>query len=135
MEFAGFELTPTTVRPCPRYLEAIQNFLTPHNITDVRSWFGLVNQVSYAFAATERMLPFRQLLKQGTRFIWTDQLDRLFQESKSLIINEIHKGVEIFDKTKPTCLDTDWCKEGIGFWLFAKHCTCSSSNPFCCKTG
>ena len=66
------------------------------------------------------MLPFRQV-KQGTRFIWTDQLDRLFQESKSLIINEIHKGVEIFDKTKPTCLATDWCKEGLGFWLFQKH--------------
>ena len=134
VEFAGFELTLTTVRPCPRYLEAIQNFPTP-NITDVRSWFGLVNQVSYAFAATERMLPFRRLLKPGTRFMWADELNLLFEESKSLIISEIRKGVEIFDKTKPTCLVTDWRKEGIGFWLFQKHCTCPSSKPFCCKTG
>jgi hypothetical protein len=81
------------------------------------------------------MLPFRNLLKPGTRFTWTDQLDRLFQESKTLIINEIHRGVEIYDKTKPTCLVTDWSREGIGFWLFQKHCGCNSSRPFCCKSG
>ena len=135
VEFAGFEITPTTVRPCARYLEAIEHFPTPRNITDVRSWFGLINQVSYAFASAERMLPFREVLKAGTRFEWTDELDRLFKESKALIISEIHQGVEIFDKTKPTCLATDWSKDGIGFWLFQKHCTCPLSKPFCCKTG
>ena len=134
-EFAGFEIQPTAVRPCPRYIEAIKDFPTPHNITDVRSWFGLVNQVSYAFASAERMLPFRDLLKPGTPFMWTDLLNRLFEESKSIIINEILKGVEIYDKTKPTCLVSDWSKEGIGFWLFQKHCKCPSSRPFCCKTG
>ena len=121
VEFAGFQITPTTVHPCPRYLEAIQNFPTLRNITDVRSWFGLINQVSYAFASAKRMLPFRQLLKPGTTFVWTDHLHQLFEESKSLIIDEIRKGVEIFDKSKSTCLATDWSKDGIGFWLFQKH--------------
>ncbi|GFO17400.1 enzymatic polyprotein [Plakobranchus ocellatus] len=102
VEFAGFEITPTTVRPCARYLEAIEHFPTPQNITDIRSWFGLVNQVSYTFAAAEKMLPFQELLKAGTRFQWTEELDRLFNETKAVIIGEIHKGVEIFDKTRPT---------------------------------
>ena len=135
VEFAGFEVTPTTVRPCASYLEAIQDFPTPRNITDVRSWFGLINQVSYAFASAERMLPFRHLLKPGTPFKWTDRLNSLFEESKAVILSEIHQGVEIFDKTKPTCLATDWSKNGIGFWLFQKHCSCHTSKPFCCKTG
>lgn len=135
VEFAGFEITPTTVRPCARYLEAIRDFPTPKNITDVRSWFGLINQVSYAFASAERMLPFRKLLKPGTPFVWTDNLHKLFEESKTIIINEIQTGVQIFDKTKPTCLATDWSKDGIGFWLFQKHCSCPSTKPFCCKTG
>ena len=52
-----------------------------------------------------------------------------------MIIKEIHSGVEIFDKSRPTCLATDWSKEGIGFWLFQKHCKCPSTKPFCCKTG
>ena len=133
--FAGFEITPTSVRPCPKQLEAIRNFPTPQNITDVRSFFGLVNQVAYAFASAQRMLPFRNLLKPDTPFQWTDELDKLFEESKTVIINEIQKGVEIFDKNRPTCLCTDWSKDGVGFWLVQKHCSCISSVPFCCKFG
>ena len=135
VEFAGFEITPSSVRPCARYLDAIRNFPTPTNITDIRSWFGLINQVSYAFAASSRMQPFRQALKPGTPFIWNKELDNLFNESKSIIINEIEEGVRIFDKSKPTCLATDWSKTGIGFWLFQKHCQCKSPKPFCCPTG
>ena len=133
--FAGFEITNDSVRPCQKYLDAIQNFPTPSNLTDMRSWFGLVNQVSYAFASTEKMLPFRQLLKPGTPFQWTDELDQLFKESKSIILKEIENGVRIFDKTKPTCLATVWSKSGIGFWLFQKHCQCPDTIPLCCNDG
>ena len=82
---------------------------------DIRSWFGLVNQVSYAFSMTEQMQPFRALLKSGSKFDWTDELERTFQASKLAIVQEIENGVRIFDKTKPTCLATDWSKSGIGF--------------------
>ncbi|XP_060605955.1 uncharacterized protein LOC132758355 [Ruditapes philippinarum] len=111
------------------------DFPTPRNITDVRSWFGLVNQVSYAFSMTDKMLPFRELLKPGTPFIWDVNINALFEESKTAIINEIEESVRIFDKTKPTCLATDWSKSGIGFWLFQKHCNCPDNQPFCCRTG
>ena len=135
VEFTGFEITPNSVRPCKKYLDAIRNFPTPANTTDIRSWFGLVNQVSYAFATADRMLPFRELLKPGTPFHWDDTLDKIFKESKEVIISEIEEGVRIFDKFKPTCLATDWSKHGIGFWLFQKHCNCQSNEPFCCHTG
>ena len=64
-----------------------------------------------------------------------DTLNQLFEESKAVIANEIEKGVCIFDKSKPTCLATDWSKSGIGFWLFQKHCECASKKPFCCPSG
>lgn len=135
VEFAGFLINSNTVQPCARFLEAIEHFPTPKSVTDVRSWFGLINQASYAFASAERMRPFRDLLKPANKFEWSDELERIFQDSKNSIINEIRTGVEIFDKSKQTLLATDWCKEGIGFWLFQKHCMCSNSKPFCCKTG
>ena len=43
VEFAGFEITMTNVRPCDSFLRGILNFPTPKSITDIRSWFGLVN--------------------------------------------------------------------------------------------
>lgn len=83
------------------------DFPIPQNITDVRSWFGLVNQVSYAFSMAEKMSPFRQLLKHNAPFEWTSELENLFQISKKAIIKEIEHGMRIFDRSKPTCLATD----------------------------
>ena len=135
VEFAGFEITNNTVRPCQKFLDAIRHFPTPKSITDIRSWFGLINQVAYAFAATQRMLPFRELLKPGATFHWDENLNTLFEKSKTIITTEINEGVRIFDKSRPTCLATDWSKDGIGFWLLQKHCECTSTEPFCCRTG
>ena len=115
VEFAGFEITNDTVCTCKKFLMA---FPTPKNITDVRSWFGLVNQISYAFSMAERMLLFWDLFKPATPFRWDDSLGQLFEESKTAIITEIANGVKIFDKTKSTCLATGWSRHSIGFWLF-----------------
>ena len=116
-------------------LKAISDFPVPKSLTDIRSWFGLVNQVSYAFSMTDKMLPFRELLKPKTTFHWDENLQQIFEDSKRRIIEEIEHGVKIFDKSKPTCIATDWSKSGIGFWLFQKHCCCSGDQPFCCKEG
>ena len=125
----------TDVCPGDKYFRAISGFPTPTNLTDIRSWFGLVNQVAYAFSMAEKMKPFRALLKSGSKFEWTTDLENAFQASKLTITKEIENGVRIFDKSKPTCLATDWSKTGIGFWLFQKHCTCLGAKPFCCHSG
>ena len=74
--FARFEITNYTVCSCRRYLRAVTEFSTSKNITDVRSWFGLLNQVIHAFSMAEQMLPFRDLLKPATQFHWDDSLDQ-----------------------------------------------------------
>ena len=105
-----------------------------YNKGDVQSWFGLVNQVSYAFSVAKVMLPFRELLKSSNKCYWDKALQQAFEKSKlTIIINEIQNIVKIFHKTEPTSLATDWSKDGIGYWLFQKHCSCLSNNPFCCK--
>ena len=111
-DFASFQVGITPVAPCESFMEAIRNFPTPKNTTDIRSLFGLINQVSYAFASAEKMLPFQDFLKPNTKFIWTDEMQSLFEEAKTVIINEVKHGIEIFDKAKPTCLATDWSKDG-----------------------
>ena len=104
-------------------------------ITDVRAWFGVINQVSYAFSMTDYMHPFRELLKPSTPFVWDDDLNEIFEKSKSKIINDITQGVQIFDASKPTYLATDWCKIGIGHVLLQKHCDCDGEKLSCCHSG
>ena len=126
-EFAGFELTQDGYRPPKRILESISSFPTPTSVTDVKSWFGLVNQVAYAFSMSSTMAPFRELLKKNapkTKFYWDDQLEKIFNESKKKIVDMIKEGVCTFEKDRVTCLSTDWSKTGIGFTLSQKHCEC-----------
>jgi len=133
--FAGFEITMDSVKPCSNFLESIEKFPTPQNIHDIRSWFGLINQVSYAFASSTFLQPFRHLLQPSTPFIWTNNLNQIFQQSKKHIIQEVVQGIKIFDRDAPTCLATDWSRRGIGFWLLQKHCSCDCTEPFCCEDG
>ena len=124
-EFAGFELTPDGYRPPKRVLDSIRNFPTPKSITDIRSWFGLINQVAYAFAQSQTMSPFRDLLShKSSKFYWDDALNEIFEESKQKIVELIKDGVRSFEKDRPTCLSTDWSKSGIGFTLSQKYCDC-----------
>ena len=75
------------------------------------------------------MLPFWQSLKPGTPFKWDSEVDELYEELKSVIIEEIEEGVRILEKSIPTCLVTDWSKTVIGFWLFQKTATAPLLNP------
>ena len=62
VQYAGFTVGKDTIRPTDSYLQAIRNFPAPQNISDMRSWYGLINQVAYSFCKTPVMEPFRQLL-------------------------------------------------------------------------
>ena len=133
IEFAGFEVTPTGYRPPERIISAIRDFPKPENITDLRSWFGLVNQVAYAFAQTKVMEPFRELLASKTRTVWfwDSVMDNLFQKSKEEIARQIQEGVQAYEMDRPTCLATDWSRTGLGFVLSQKHCRCRDVTPNC----
>ena len=79
VEFAGLEITNDGVRPCKKFLDAIRAFPTPTNITEVRSFFGMVNQVNYAFSMSEKMELSRHLLRPSTPFQWSPTLQALFE--------------------------------------------------------
>ena len=59
----------TLSAPVKNILKAIIDFPIPSNIADLRSWFGLINQATYAFSISNHILPFHELLKSKTPFI------------------------------------------------------------------
>ena len=135
VDFAGFRISEDTIEPLPKYIEAIRSFPTPQSIKDIRSWFGLVNQVANYGKLREFMELFRPFLSPKYKFFWTEVLDKAFEESKECIIQAIKFGVEIYDLSKPTCLRPDWSTRGIGYFLIQKHCACPSELPDCCPNG
>ena len=104
-------------RPTKKTVSAIKDFPTPQNITDIRAWFGIVNQVAYTFSQKAVMAPFRDLLSSKKKLYWDEAMDHAFHQSKEEIIRLVHEGVQAFEVDRPTCLSTDWAKIGLGFAL------------------
>ena len=66
VEYVGFRVGDQAVKPTGDMLQALQEFPRPQDLTAVRSFFGLIEQVSWAFSKRDEMGPFRELLKSGT---------------------------------------------------------------------
>ena len=135
VDFAGFHISDERIEPLPKYYNAIMNFPTPTSTTDIRSWFGLINQVGNYAQLREHMEAFRPFLSPKQKFEWTPELQQAFEASKKAIVDAIRTGVEIFDLQRTTCLRTDWSKQGIGYFLLQKHCACAQLTPNCCPDG
>ena len=135
VDFAGFRVTEETIEPLPKYLDAIREFPSPSSTTDVRSWFGLVNQVSNYAQLRDVMAPFKPFLSPRCKFTWSAELEEAFQSSKATIVEEIKEGVEIFDTKRRTCLRPDWSHKGVGYFFLQKHCSCPSGVPDCSSGG
>ena len=84
VDFGGFRLSTTGIQTSPDLLKSIRDFPRPRNLTDLRSWFGLVNQLgNFSKELTEIMVPFRPLLTQDAVFQWLPEHDHAFVEAKS----------------------------------------------------
>ena len=96
VNFLGFRVTENGIKPLSEFLDNITNFPVPQNITDVRSWFGPINQISYSFAIAPVMAPFRHLLSSKVPFQWSPELQEAFTESKKEIIKQCEPTVSSY---------------------------------------
>jgi len=122
-------VSDSTIEPLPKYLDTIKDFPSPTSTTDIRSWFGLVNQVSNYAQLRDLMGPFKPFLSPRCKLSWSPGLEAAFQASKEAIVEAI------FDIRRRTCFRPDWSRQGIGYFLLQQHCSCTSGVPDCCTGG
>lgn len=135
----GFRVDRETYQPTTDRLSAIKEFTMPDQpaIKDIRSWYGLVNQLAPFLAAAPLMEPFGELLKKptGKKVYWDDQLQLRFHQAQETICKLASNGFVYYDKSGTTAAVTDWSRDGIGFMVL-QHCSCTSpETPFCCRGG
>lgn len=95
VNFDGFRVSGTTIKPLPKHSDAISDFPTPDSTTDIRSWFCLVNQVAFYGQLHNTMAPFKPFLSPCCKFSWSPELEEAFWASKRVIIEAIPEGVKI----------------------------------------
>ncbi|XP_045122674.1 uncharacterized protein LOC123511117 [Portunus trituberculatus] len=140
VDFVGYHLAWDTYKPTEERLSAVRDFKMPDkpSITDVRSWFGFINQLAPFLATAPLMSPFRDLLKKpaGKGVYWDECLHKTFTQVKEVVCQLAKQGLAYYDKTRPTIAITDWCKDGIGFVVMQQYCSCPPADaPLCCKGG
>ena len=117
--FAGFTLTPLGYSISNDITEAIAQFPTPSSRTDLRSFFGLINQLASSTRdIAEVLAPLRPLLSTRNEFLWAQPHDEAFAQAKKMLTTS--PILAYFDTTKETRLHTDASTLGIGFVLLQK---------------
>lgn len=142
VDFVGFDIDWDNFKPSSSTMSAIKDFPMPDEpkLVDIRSWYGLVNQVAPFITLSPIMAPFRDLLKStktsGNKVYWDNELKKIFEDTKEKLCQLMTEGLSFYDVSKRTCVITDWCRTGIGFIIMQKHCKCSKEEPLsCCMKG
>ena len=117
VKFAGFRVSADGVVPDPSRLDAITAFPRPGNVTALRGFVGLINQLNvFTPEIAMKTNPFRGLLKKGSAFHWLPEHEAAFIDAKRSLAR--HVRLHHFDRSLRTSLVTDASRlHGLGFML------------------
>jgi hypothetical protein len=115
--FGGYVVDADGFRPDPELTRAIREFPTPGSITDVRSFFGLCQQVgNFSDQLAAALDPLSPLLKTGYTWEWTTQHEEAFTAARTLLSTV--RDLAFYDPKRPTSLHVDASRlNGLGFLL------------------
>jgi hypothetical protein len=97
LKFAGYIVSDEGVRPDPSKVAGIAEFPIPKNVTQVRSFLGLANQLGTFLPDLSHMTrKMRSLLKKGVAFTYLDCLES--PSSKPLLVSPWNTWMQIFSR-------------------------------------
>lgn len=121
VNFCGFQLSDEGIAADPGRVAALRDFPTPANLTDLRSFMGLVNQLAeFSPDIARTAQPLRPLMSPKRSFLWTADHDAAFDRVKTALSSP--PVLASFDPALPVILQTDASRlYGIGYALLQDH--------------
>ena len=111
--FFGMVLTADGIKPDPKKIETIKKWPVPQNVTELQSFLGSVNYLSWFIAGLSQLRkPLQALVKKNSEFVWTTVHDKSFQDLKDMVSEDCL--IQFYDLQKPLCIECDASKQGIG---------------------
>jgi hypothetical protein len=97
----------------PENIEAIREWSTPKNVTEVISFMGLAGYYRRFITGFSRIAHhITSLQRKEKKFQWTEDCERSFQQLKKLLTSALIP--RIADSNEYFLVCTDACKEGLG---------------------
>ena len=121
VNFAGYILSADGVSADPAKIEAIARFLRPTNITQLRSFMGLVVKLSdFSVDIAGRANPLRLLLRSGGQYVWNDDHEQAFESVEQTL--SAPPILSTFDPAAETMLLNNASrKNGLGYLLLQRQ--------------
>ena len=115
--FGGFKLNAEGYSLDPSLHDAIRRFPAPTNLTELRSFMGLINQTTtFTDKIAEMAYPLKALLKKKVEFVWTPAHQEAFEKARAELGNP--KQLAYYYHQRATRLYTDASRlNGLGFVL------------------
>ena len=106
LKFLGHVIDQNGIKADPKKVQAIQEMRTPENVSDLRRFIGMMNQLGkFSPKLSELSQPLQELLQSKHQWIWGPSQYSAF----SLIKAELSKPTTllIYDPTKETKVSAD----------------------------
>ena len=115
--FGGFLLNSEGYQIDPALCKALAEFPIPANVTDLRSFCGLANQLcNFSDEIAKLLSPLKSLLKKGIKFAWLPEHQTAFEEARKHLSSS--KTLAYYDPSRQTRLICDASRLfGLGFVL------------------
>lgn len=111
--FLGMTLDKDGVHPTYSKLETLRTIKPPANVKQLRGYLGLLNFfASFIPNAAEMTKEMRKLLKSNTQFVWTDEMQKEFDGTRTMLSTTATRA--FFDEKAETLIYTDASNTALG---------------------
>lgn len=113
VEYLGHVISGDGISPSLNKVKAVLNAPRPENLTQLKSYLGLINYYGKFLPNLSTVIaPLYQLTKKDVPFEWSNDCDLAFLKSKELLAHE--RLLVIYDPNKPLVIHCDASPYGLG---------------------